>query len=183
VRQTGSALGAGLRQAAALLAAGPPREGARIAILISDGEPVETEEPADVLEAARRSLGFGVRIHTIGVGTTGGGAIPDVDPRTAVTTGFKRDPVTGEVAISRRSDELLREISRTTDGHFVDGNDERAVERFLSVLRRGEGRGNPLGAGGIAGARYMWFVGLALLLLGADALLELREDRGRARRR
>lgn len=176
--QTGTAIGAGIRQATSLLAAAPERGGGRLVVLISDGEPLDPEEeqPA-ALVAARRAAGLGVVIHTLGVGTPEGGPVPQVDPQTGRREGYKTDPFTGQTAISRLDEEMLRLIASETRGSYHHLADAGALEALLARLGAAEAPARAAGGGSTGGARaprYAWFVGLALLLLAADAVAERR---------
>lgn len=167
--QTGSALDAALRQATALLAGTPAREGARAAVLLSDGERIAAAAPDDVLaEAARRAGALGVTIHALGIGTPEGGVVPDVDPATGARRGPKTDPLTGETAVSRLDESTLRALAAATGGRYARLHDAAGADALAARLRREPG--GP--GGGPAGApRYAWFVALALLCLAAEAVV------------
>jgi Ca-activated chloride channel homolog len=175
--QTGSAAGSGLRQAAALLAAGPALPGGRVALLIGDGEPVGIEERDDVIEAARRAAALGVTVYTVGVGTAMGGAIPDVDFERGVRVGYKRDPESNEIAVSRQHADVLTEIGQLTGGRYVDAADRAAVTRLVTSLSR-DGAADD-GVSTMGGGWSVWFAGLAVLLLGFDAAREAGRSRPR----
>ena len=188
VAQGGSSLSAALRQAQGLLAGGPaPRGRSGSVVLVSDGDALEEAEA--VLEEARRASQLGITVHTVGVGTPGGAEIPDVDPATGRRRGVKREP-TGEVAISRLGEALLREVARTSGGLYRPAGDPAAARAIAEEARsaaalpeRGEappGMGAPVGGGGLE-ERYEWFVGLALALIAFDSLRERRRGVQRAR--
>jgi Ca-activated chloride channel family protein len=190
VTQGGTSVSAALRQAQALLvggAGGGGRSGS--VVLLSDGDALE--ERAAVLDEARRAARLGITLHTLGAGTPAGGPVPDVDPETGRRRGFKREP-TGEVAVSRLDETLLREAARLTGGIYRPAEDAGAPAAIAAAVRsarampdRGE-RGGAVGGREEPGAtgledRYEWFVGLALALLVLDSLLERRRGMRRAR--
>lgn len=71
IRLQGSRLGQALERASLLLA-GQPKESQHSILLISDGD---FDEPG--LDKAVESLGAnGIRLHVLGIGTTGGGPVP-----------------------------------------------------------------------------------------------------------
>lgn len=175
--QTGSAAGSGLRQAAALLAVGPELPGSRVALLVGDGEPVGSEDREEVVGAARRAAGLGVVVHTIGLGTAVGGPVPDVDHGSGARIGYKRDPETGEIAVSRQHADVLSEIARLTGGRYTDAADPAAVTRLIASLSRDGGADGMAGRPG--GGRLVWFAALAALLLGVDAVREAARFRPR----
>lgn len=189
--QGGSSLSGALRQAQGLLVGGPGGAGrSGSVVLVSDGDALEEE--GDVLEEARRAARLGIAVHTVGVGTPAGGPVPDVDPETGRPRGYKREP-SGEVAVSRLGEPLLREVARLSGGTYHAADDRRAAGRIVAAMRsaaalprRGGtdalGRPDPSaddGGGGMED-RYEWFVGLALGLVALDSL---RERRRAARRR
>jgi Ca-activated chloride channel homolog len=175
-RQTGSAPAAGLRQALALLAGAPA--GGRVIVLISDGEPVDEAVQRDAaLEAAARAAGMGVVINTLGAGTPAGGPVPDIDFETGARRGWKRDPETGAIAISRLHAEVLREIAEATGGEYRElataGAIEHVVRRIDDAIPR-----EVRETGGEGAPRYAWFVLAALALMGAERVVDRRGRAG-----
>lgn len=179
VTQGGSSLAGAIDQAAALLLGGDSTAARRAVVLMSDGEALEGRE--EILGAARRAGREGVAVHTVGIGTPGGARIPDLDPETGQRRGFKTEP-TGEVAISRLDEGLLREVARTTGGTYHPLARPGALSALLAALRTGGGGGQRAGAAGFTegtGVRYGWFLAAALLLIALDTLLETRGQRRR----
>jgi Ca-activated chloride channel homolog len=170
VVQTGTAIGTGIRAGTALLAASSARPGGRVLILISDGEPLEpeVERPAS-LEAAQRAGAMGIVIHTLGVGTERGGFVPQFDPNTRQRQGYKVDPFTGETAVSRLDEDLLRQIAREARGSYRRASTRDGVETLLTQLGTGSGAGHRESQ---QAPRYAWLVGFALLLIAVDGAAE-----------
>lgn len=82
-------------------------------ILITDGE----DHEGDVEAAAQRAADAGVKVYTVGIGTTDGELVPigeDGQP------GFVKDDK-GQVVKSRLDDEPLQQIAATTGGAYVRG--------------------------------------------------------------
>jgi Ca-activated chloride channel homolog len=172
--QTGSAMGAGIRAGSTLLAASPAGSGNRILILVSDGEPMDPDvEAAAAIQAARQAGSLGVTIHTLSVGTAGGGPVPHIDPATRQQDGHKTDPATGVTAISRLEEAMLRQIARQTGGTYRRLGDAGTVETLLAELGTGAGPGGTREDA----PRYAWLVGFVLLVLGVDVLAERRARR------
>jgi Ca-activated chloride channel homolog len=172
VSQGGSSLAAAIRQATDL-ARGPSETGGdRAVILVTDGEAHDDE--GQVLVSADYAAEHGVRVHTVGVGTTRGSPIPEKNPRTGEVTGYKRDEA-GEIVVSRLNETLLREVASRTGGTYVSLEDPRATSRVVAAVDQLQRQQNSSGRQVERVDRYGWFVLLALLLLAADAL--------RARRR
>lgn len=169
----GTALSAALRQAVDVVR-GDDTGSRNAVVLVSDGEDLEQQSLA--VQAAERAAHAGVVVNTVGVGTAAGGRIPDVDPVTGQTRGWMKDPVSGQVVISRMDAPLLRRIARITGGTYVHLGDAGATNHLVSVLS-GMERGVTDSSGQRLAPvdRTAWFVGLALLLLALDTLLARRE--------
>lgn len=173
VTQSGSSLASAIRQGLGLLLGGGAGEGGAL-VLATDGDVLE--DPEGALDAARLAARAGIPVHVVGIGTPGGGVVPEVDLRTGEVLGPRRDPA-GELVTSRLNEPLLREIAEQTDGVYVRAGDERAVPRLVEALMRSGG--GPGGGGLERPARYGWFAGAALLLLLAELAAGTRARRGR----
>jgi Ca-activated chloride channel homolog len=174
VNQSGTSLYSALRQALALLGpAGADGAAPGSIVLVSDGEALDP--PRLVELSLRDAVKNGVPIHTVGVGTAAGAPVPDVDEATGRRTGFKREP-DGRQAVSRMDAATLQQIARETGGTYTAAPDAQALAALAAAAARGgraaRGRGDSL-----PDNRYEWFLGIALLLIAADALAE----RGRSR--
>ncbi|MDB4952132.1 MAG: von Willebrand factor type [Gemmatimonadetes bacterium] len=175
VTQSGTSLSSAIRYAAGMLARAhePGRAGA--VVVITDGDALE--EQAEVMAAADDARRIGVAVTTVGLGTAAGGPVPDVDPGTGKTTGYKRD-LDGSVAHSALRADLLREVARRTGGSYVDAaatpDPAAKILAALAAQPRGEVRPGGGGAGESAADRAWWFVAAALALLAADSLAASR---------
>jgi Ca-activated chloride channel family protein len=163
VTQTGSALGAAVRQGVGLL--GSTRERTGTLVLISDGDAMEP--PGEEEQALALARGLGVRVFTLGVGTPAGAPVPDVDLATGRRSGYKREP-RGEVAVSRLGEELLRRIASRTGGEYSRLSSPRAVDALAARLRASPG-GREADTSGLAG--YEWLAAACLVLLSMEWLL------------
>lgn len=175
VSQGGSSLQSALLQATDLARGVEGGAGDRVVVLVSDGEALEDED--GILQAARRAASAGVRVFTVGVATTAGAPVPEVDPGTGAVVGYKHDE-TGAQVQSRLGEGLLRRIADRTDGeylHILDGDVVARLASELGRLERGalgnEQRTEPV-------ERFPLFLLMALLLVAADTML----FRGRSRR-
>jgi Ca-activated chloride channel family protein len=90
------------------------REGKHQAIiLITDGE----DHEGDVDKAAQRAADEGVKVYTVGIGTTEGDLVPvDEDGQ----AGYVKD-AKGQVIKSRLDEDTLQKIASTTGGAYVRG--------------------------------------------------------------
>lgn len=185
VSQGGSSLAAAITQATDLARGSEETAGRRVVVLLTDGE--AHDELADVQAAAERAERANVAIFPIGVGTTRGAPVPDRDPVSGQTTGYVIDE-TGEVVVSRMNTDLLASIAQRTGGEFVRLDEPGAAGRLTEALRNLDRTEGPAGRAVELHARFAWFIGLGLLLLGIDALRHspahrsaLRELGGRLR--
>lgn len=167
VSQGGSSLSSALTQATDLVR-GSETGGDRVVILLSDGEALE--ELDAVSAAADRAARAGIKIIAVGVGTTAGSTIPDVDETTGLEIGVKRDEY-GEVVITRLDDALLRMIADRTDGTYVRLDEGNAINRVVADLRRMQRAEGQEARRLEPKEQFAWFAAVALLLLCADMLL------------
>lgn len=171
VTQTGSAVGAALRQGLGLLGSSDDPAGGTI-VLVSDGD--DTDDPEAALEAAERIRRAGVTIHVVGVGGVEDAPVPALDPATGEVTGTLRDE-TGELIFSRRADNLLRAIAREGGGSYlvVSGNDD-GVDGLVGRVRDGEeDPGGRRRDGGMP--PHAWMALVALILLVGEPVVARRE--------
>jgi Ca-activated chloride channel family protein len=131
----------------------------RAIIIISDGEELD----ADGLAAARDAAAEGIRIFTVGVGSSEGSEIPLAPGE------FVRDP-SGQVVQSRLDATRMKEIAEATGGFYAP-LDEKAA-RLLATEGIGkmaetdinmESSRRPI-------ERYQWPLGTAIALLVLQAL-------------
>lgn len=179
VSQGGSTMSAALAQATDLVRGSETVGGDRVVVLLSDGEALE--EADGVIAAADRAARAGVRVITVGIGTAAGARIPDIDPATGSTAGWRRDEY-GEIVVSRLDEGLMSRIASRTGGAYVRLDDPTALRRVAGELRgmqRGEGdnvtRMEPRD-------RQALFALAGVLLLALDSLLAAAAVRGRRTR-
>ncbi|MEN8144819.1 MAG: VWA domain-containing protein [Gemmatimonadota bacterium] len=164
VGRGGTALAAGISQALDVLVGGSSP--VRRVLLFSDGESTFDNDALDgVLDRASRA---GVRVHTVGLGTTAGSAIPLAGLRTGVQRqervpdAFMRD-TDGEIVISRLAEDQLRDVARRTGGVYVPGTDEGIAALLPRLAGQLEAER--------ASAPVLLLVLLAFALLFSDAYL------------
>ncbi|MBI5685289.1 MAG: VWA domain-containing protein [Verrucomicrobia bacterium] len=147
----------------------------RALIIITDGEATE----GDAISAAKTAAKLGVKIFTIGIGTTSGELIPV--PTESGSREFLKDR-DGRVVQTKLDEVTLQQVALTTKGYYVhatagnfgldtiyrDGIETMAPKDFeTQLMKRYE-------------ERFQWPLGLALALLMIEALLRERrkETRG-----
>ena len=97
------------------------RPGQKVIVIVSDGENHDDK----VLETTRKAAEEGVVIFTVGVGTSEGHTIPDVDP-----FGGVRGPLTdlqGNLVVSRMNEMALRQVAEEGGGKFFAESGKAAV--------------------------------------------------------
>jgi Ca-activated chloride channel homolog len=90
----------------------PPGPGAKLMVLISDGDDQDTYTQ----EAAQASRDAGVKIVVVGLGSEQGSQITLTDPQTGAKTTLMHE---GKPVISKLDGEALRKIALTTEGAYI----------------------------------------------------------------
>ncbi len=150
--------------------------GARILILLTDGENLE----GDAVAAAREAAADGVRIYTVGVGTAAGAPIP---LPAALGGGFVKDD-TGAVVTSRLDEPTLKAIAAAGGGFYVPlGAQAEGLEAIARTVI------DPLSKHNIASRaqrigieRYQWPLAAATAMLLSSLLIGTRRRAGVTRR-
>ena len=139
-------------------------------VVITDGEDHE-----GALDAAiERAVDEGVRVYTVGMGATEGVPIPSFDEAGA-PNGFLRDEQ-GSVVTTRLDDVTLQRVADRTGGvyyHAAAGSGA-AFEQLVEALTGGEGGEIESREVTRYEEQYQIFLGLALVLLVAEALMPER---------
>jgi Ca-activated chloride channel family protein len=97
----------------------------KVIILLSDGE--NTAGIAEPAEAAEAAKSFGVKVYSIGVGSTGPAQFPITDP-------FGREVFVRQHV--RLDEETLREIAETTEGSYFAARDTDALTAVYQQIDR-----------------------------------------------
>lgn len=137
-------------------------EADKVIILITDGE----DHEGDPLEMAEKLKDENIRLYSIGVGTPEGELIP------AKGGGYVKD-TQGRVVKSSINETLLEQLARETGGFYVrsapgDFGLERIYDLGISSLQRDE---QETQLAKVYEERFMWFAGIALLLLLTESLI------------
>ncbi|MBO4605228.1 MAG: VWA domain-containing protein [Bacteroidales bacterium] len=142
-------------------------EKSRVIILITDGENHED----DAVAAAKEAGESGIRIYTIGVGSTHGQPIP-ID-------GQLLTDKDGNIVVSKLDETVLRKVAAASGGAYVHaGNDEFGLNPIVDDIRRMEGEEFSSVVFEEYDEQYMYFFALALLLLVIEILVgERKPDR------
>jgi Ca-activated chloride channel family protein len=138
----------------------------RILFIISDGEDHSENGVESVIEDA---LDQGIKIFTIGVGTSKGGPIP-IKER-GIVQELKKDE-NGEVVISKLRAELLQEIADLGKGTYLYGQQTDAtvasIKESLDQLDKTEFETKQFSD---YKDQFQWFIAFALLLFFVDIFI------------
>ncbi|MBX3354831.1 MAG: VWA domain-containing protein [Phycisphaeraceae bacterium] len=146
----------------------------RALVILTDGEDMGEGDPA--LIAAKAAREHGIRIFTVGIGDSVDGARIPLS-RGAQRTWLMHD---GQEVWSRMDPELLARVAEAGEGLFVRAGTAQAdfgeiYEQTVGQLERGAFEGGTIQR---RTQRYVWFAGLALLLLVLESLVSDRRDGG-----
>ena len=141
-------------------------EKSRVIVVISDGENHED----DPVEAARQAAELGIRVYTIGVGSTEGQPIP-------LEGGLLRDK-DGEIVVTHLDEETLRRVAQAGGGAYIHaGNEEFGLNPIIQDIRRMEDEEFGSLVFEEYDEQYMYFFGIALLLFVIEMLIGERKPR------
>ena len=137
----------------------------RVLFIISDGEDHEGNVNSVAAEAANE----GIKIFTIGVGTTSGGPIPI--KRNGILQYYKRDAENKQV-ITQLDEETLKDIASEGNGEYIYGSSTKEVVDTVTAILNGMDK-KEFEAKQFTDFKdqFQWFLGGALFLLLLDAFL------------
>jgi Ca-activated chloride channel family protein len=168
----GTALGEAVRTAVRAMATQPDRT--KVLVLMTDGEDHGSDPAAAAVEAREA----GVRIYTIGMGSTAGEPIPRAAEEGG---GYKRDRA-GEIVMSRLEEATLIDVAAETGGRYFRATD---TERELGVIEQEVSR---MEQGELESRMFAYYeerfqvplaFALALILLESFVPERVRRKRGR----
>lgn len=153
----GSVLGPAIARSVTAFGEGRAR---RTLIVVSDGE----DTGAGIAEAAAAAKQAGVVVHTVGVGTAQGIAMPVRRPPPGELL-----PPNAETRVTKLEDKGLRELATATGGVYVAGVDDSALALLAGRLRAPGAANQP--------AQTMWWTALLLTAFVCLALERLWPER------
>lgn len=169
----GTDLGAALNHALQLF---DGRSGAHEAIvMLTDGEDLEGHG----LEAARTAAERGIRVYVVGMGTEGGGKIPQVSSEGRES--FVADEA-GDEVISALVGDTLQAMAQASGGEYIAATRSATPleELYIARINRLEGRDLEGGVEYLPHDRFQWFLGAAALCMLIEAGLRERRRNSRA---
>ena len=143
----------------------------KLLIMISDGE--DHSEGAE--GAAEEAKKMGIKIITIGLGTSKGGTIPL--KKNGVVESYQRDNE-GEVVITKLNEAGLSTIAKITGGGYVNGNNTKQVLEYvkntLDKIQKTEFEATEMAD---FQSQFQWFLGIAFVLFYMDIFFLERKTR------
>lgn len=137
----------------------------RILIIISDGE----DHGNDASRVAEEAAEEGIRIFTIGVGSTSGGPIPE--KRNGIILNYKKDS-NGETVITRLDETTLKGIADEANGEYINGNNtSKVVDEIKDLLIKMDKKEFEAKQFADFESQFQWFLAAAILLLFLDIFL------------
>lgn len=144
----------------------------KLLIMVTDGED-HSEAAESAAEQARKK---GIKIITIGVGTTSGGPIPIKN--NGVTESYHIDKSTGEKVITKLRPEALQSIAKAAKGGYINGNNTKEVLDFmrksLNNIQKTEFEATEMAN---FQSQFQWFLGFGFFLLFLDVFLLERKTK------
>lgn len=172
VSQGGSSLAAAINLSADLARGPQGAAGERAVVLITDGEAHEGQQ--EIMEAAERARRSRVKVFTVTLGTERGAPIPEIDPESRRTVGYKKDAF-GATVISRANTDLMKKVAEATGARSYDVETGARTDELVRHLRRLQREPGSTDAGVEPRDQTVWFIALALLLLLADYVISKQQ--------
>jgi Ca-activated chloride channel family protein len=171
----GSSLRAALVGAAAEFpTSGPAATRAKAIVVISDGE-----DPAPDLPPLETYLTRNIHIFTLGIGTTQGGPVPVYDAKGQLLQMLV--DANGTQVTSRLDETRLGQLASAGGGSYFRYDGEDSVRSLVAALRAVDPSAESTDAGVSPDNRYQLFLGLAVILLLAEWLIDERRAMPRPR--
>ncbi len=137
----------------------------RVMILITDGE----DHDDQALEAAKKAQGQGITICCIGIGTPEGKPLK-------INGEFIEDE-DGKMVLTKLNEELLQQIAEITNGIYTRSrNEDFGLEGIVERLNQIEASELTEITFAEYDEQYQWFLGIAIVLLVAEALVLSRRN-------
>ena len=137
---------------------------AKLILLVSDGE----DFGDNTVEIAKEIKAQGIKLFTLGIGTSEGGKIPS-------KKGFKKDE-TGEDVISVLNRKPLKKLAQLTNGKYFEINKRKSeTKKLIQAIQKVKGTSRDLKINDKpVNYKFHWFLIVALLLISIDVLISLK---------
>lgn len=145
-------------------------KGSRKVVLISDGEDNEGNDNAAVQLANKE----GISVISVGVGTEEGAPVPEYI--FGQLMGYKNDRE-GQTVVTKRQTEALKNISQSTGGTYIDGNNiNEAPSQIISAINKKSTGTNTLVKSNNAIHYYQYFLAISLFFFFIIYLVNPKRD-------
>ncbi|MEZ7893551.1 MAG: VWA domain-containing protein [Candidatus Wallbacteria bacterium] len=142
-------------------------ESAKVIILFTDGEDQEGEP----LAAAQRAYKDGIRIYTIGIGSSEGVPIP-ISQNVWGDIEYKR--YKGKTVTTKLNDDILKKIAAKTEGKYFNVKDKQSLMTMLAELKKIDKRALRSTSFAKHEELYPIFAWIAFFLIILDIILPAR---------
>lgn len=142
----------------------------KILLILTDGE----THDKNTLTAAKTAAQMGMRIYTIGIGSTKGAPIP----KESEGKGEYRKNDQGEIVISKLDASILEQIATETGGRYFHVEPERdTLQSALREIEKIEAESVDKSTKAVYLEQFQYFLLLSILLLSVDSVLSLQKAR------
>lgn len=139
----------------------------KVLIIISDGENHE----GDAEDAIKEAKDNGIKVITVGVGTTAGAPIP------VGTNGqFKKDNE-GNVITTKLSEDMLKNLASKANGKYYNISNEKTIEKIVTSLGSLDGKVFEEKVVTDYKDQFQIFIGIAFVLLLLDMFIGYKKSK------
>ncbi|MGD9894390.1 MAG: VWA domain-containing protein [Dehalococcoidia bacterium] len=143
-----------------------------VIVLIGDGEDLGD----GAVEAVRAVRDRNIHLYTVGLGTEEGSPLTTTDQRTGQVRP-RIDPESGQQAVSRANETLMRAIASAGGGRFVNGNGTDVMSQITQEIVALERTRFESQEGSVPVERFPWFLAAGLGLILIETLIPERRRR------
>lgn len=137
----------------------------RFLVILSDGE----DHEENTIAVAEDMATEGIKVYTVGIGTEKGGPIPIKTKGKAIS--YKKDRK-GEVVITHRVPQVLKEVASKANGIYIDGNKtSKPVDTLIEVVSNAQKHEFETKQFSDYKDQFQWFVAIGLLFFILDTFL------------
>ena len=137
----------------------------RFLFVVSDGE----DHEENTLEIAQKAIKEGIKIYTVGVGSSTGAPIPIKENGTIIS--YKKDNK-GQVVMTKMNAQVLQNIANKGTGKYINGNKtQETIDLIEDLLTKAEKSEFETKKFSDYKDQFQWFLAIGIFLLIVDVLL------------
>jgi len=138
----------------------------KLALLVTDGE----DFSLNLQPIQQQAKQEGIKILALGAGSPDGAPIPKVDIH-GKSIGHETDQ-SGNIVLSKLNEQLLQNICKTLDGHYVRTTyDDSDLDYLVSIINRFEKEKFQDKKLSLYEDQYPWFLAISWILLALEWIL------------